>query len=169
MRAAGVAFEGPFPGLSNKEWKMTSMSRIAALAASAFALAGCATLGSTAATEREAASLARYEAAAGEPVGSFRFFRIDGYTALGDHAVAVWTGARQAYLLTVEDPCPELRWSLSIGVTSSMSRVYADFDRVQTRDGSCRIRSIRPIDVAALRESEKAARQAPVEVVERES
>ena len=137
---------------------MTSMFRITALAASAFALAGCSSLGSTAATDR-----------AGEPVGSFRFFRIDGYTSLGDHAVVVWTGARQAYLLTVEEPCPELRWSLSIGVTSSMSRVYADFDRVQTRDGSCRIRSIRPIDVAALRESEKAARQAKVEVVERES
>ncbi|WP_397572013.1 DUF6491 family protein [Silanimonas sp.] len=148
---------------------MISMLRIAALAAASLALAGCSSLGSTAATEREAASLARYEAAAGEPVGSFRFFRIDGYRVLGEHAVAVWTGPRQAYLVAVEEPCPGLRWSLAIGVTSSMSRVYADFDRVQTRDGSCRIRSIRPIDVAALRESEKAARQAPVEVVERES
>jgi|JI81BgreenRNA_FD_contig_111_172639_length_760_multi_2_in_0_out_0_1 hypothetical protein len=148
---------------------MMPMIRTLALPAAMLVSVGCATVGPTAATEREAASLARYEAAAGAPVASFRFFRIDGYTALGDHAVAVWTGARQAYLLTVAEPCPELRWSLSIGVTSSMSRVYADFDRVQTRDGSCRIRSIRPIDVAALRESEKAARQAPVEVVERES
>lgn len=132
------------------------------------ALAGCSTMGTTAATEREVASLARYEAAAGAPVASFRFFRIDGFNALGDSAVAVWTGPRQAYLLTVEEPCPALRWSLSIGVTSSLSRVYADFDRVQTRDGQCRIRSIRPIDVASLRESERAARQSPVDVVERE-
>jgi hypothetical protein len=148
---------------------MISMLRIAALAAASLALAGCSSLGSTAATEREAASLARYEAAAGEPVGSFRFFRIDGYRVLGEHAVAVWTGPRQAYLVAVEEPCPGLRWSLAIGVTSSMSRVYADFDRVQTRDGSCRIQSIRPIDVAVLRESEKTARQAPVEIVEREA
>ncbi len=148
---------------------MTSTFRMVVLAAASLAMAGCSSLGSVAANEREAASLARYESAAGEPVGSFRFFRIDGYTPLGDQAVAVWTGPRRAYLLTVEAPCPELRWSLSIGVSSSMNRVHADFDRVQTRDGSCRIRSIRPVDVAALRESEKAARQAPVEVVEREA
>lgn len=148
---------------------MISMFRLTALISVSLAVAGCSSLGSTAVTEREAASLARYEAAAGEPVGSFRFFRIDGYTVVGEHAVAVWTGPRQAYLLSVEEPCPGLRWSLSIGVSSSMSRVYADFDRVQTRDGSCRIRSIRPVDVATLRESEKAARQTPVEIVERES
>jgi hypothetical protein len=148
---------------------MPSMFRITALAAAVLALPGCSSLGSTAATERETASLARYEAAAGAPVGSFRFFRIDGYNVLGDSAVAVWTSPRQAYLVAVEEPCPGLRWSLSIGVTSSMSRVYADFDRVQTRDGSCRIRSIRPVDVAALRESERAARQAPVTIVERKS
>ena len=148
---------------------MNPIFRITALAAVSLAITGCSSLGSTTAAEREAASLARYEAAAGEAVPSFRFFRIDGFTTLGDHVVAVWAGPRQAYLLTVEEPCLELRWSVSIGVTSSLNSVYANFDRIQTRDGSCRIRSIRPIDVAALRESEKAARQAPVEVVERES
>lgn len=148
---------------------MTSTFRISALAVASLALAGCSSLGSTAATEREAASLARYQAAAGEPVGSFRFFRIDGYNVLGESAVSVWTSPRQAYLVAVEEPCPGLRWSLSIGLTSSMSRVYADFDRVQTRDGSCRIDSIRPVDVAALRDSERAARQAPVKIVEREA
>lgn len=137
--------------------------------AGALALVACAsTEDKSAAIEREAAVLARYEAAAGEPVASFRFFRIEGYTSLGDDRLALWTEGRKAYLLTVDEPCPELRWSLGISVTSSMSRVYADFDRVQTRDGSCRIRSIRPIDVAALRESEKAARQSTVGVLERE-
>ena len=148
---------------------MSWMFRFSVLAAASLAMAGCSSLGSTAATEREAASLARHEAAAGEPVASFRFFRIDGYNVLGENALAVWTGPRQAYLVAVEEPCHGLRWSLSIGVTSSMSRVYTDFDRVQTQDGSCRIRSIRPLDVAALRKSEKSARQAPVEVVEREA
>lgn len=148
---------------------MPSMFRVLAMAAAFLALAGCSSLDSKTATEREAASLARHEAAAGEPVNSFRFFRIDGYNVLGENALAVWTGPRQAYLLAVEEPCHGLRWSLSIGVTSSMSRVYTDFDRVQTQDGSCRIRSIRPLDVAALRDSEQAARQASVEIVEREA
>ena len=69
MRAAGVAFDGPFPGRSNKEQKMTSMFRITALAASVFALAGCSSLGSTAATEREAASREREGGATGEGRG----------------------------------------------------------------------------------------------------
>ncbi|WP_461059205.1 DUF6491 family protein [Silanimonas algicola] len=141
--------------------------RKALVATGALAMAGCSSLGSTDAPDRGAASLARHESAAGEPVASFGFFRIDGFTSLGDHAVAVWTGPRRIYLLTVDAPCPALRWSSSIGITSSTGRVYAGFDRIRTPDGNCRIRSIRPVDVAALRESERAARQAAVDVVDR--
>ncbi|MGL6291010.1 MAG: DUF6491 family protein [Silanimonas sp.] len=134
------------------------------LAATCGALAGCASKGSSAATEREAASLARYEAAAGEPTNSFRFFRLDGFTVLGENALAVWASPRQAWLLTVEEPCTELRWSLALNITSFSGRVFTRSDSVQ----GCRILTIRPVDVAVLRESEKAARS-EIKVQEREA
>ena len=133
---------------------MSPMTRLSAVAAAVLALVACSSTGSSASTERESASLARYEAAAGEPVDSFRFFRLDGFTVLGENALALWANPREAWLLTVDEPCTELRWSLALNVTSFSNRVHARSDSVQ----GCRIRSIRPIDVAALRESEKEAR-----------
>lgn len=130
----------------------------------ALAMVGCTTTGSATATEREAASLARYAEAAGDPVDSFRFFRLDGYTVLGENALAVWTGPRQAWLLTVDEPCSELRWSSALSMTSFSNRVYTRSDSVQ----GCRIRTIRPVDVAALRESETSAR-AEISTKERDS
>ena len=143
---------------------MSTTVRMMILAAACCAVAGCASKGSSAATEREAASLARYEAAAGEPANSFRFFRLDGFTVLGENALAVWSNPRQAWLLTVEEPCNDLRWSLALNITSFSGRVHTRTDSVQ----GCRILTIRPVDVAALRESEKAAR-GEIKVQEREA
>jgi hypothetical protein len=140
------------------------MNRILVVAVASGVLAACSSTGSTASTEREAASLARYEAAAGDAVGSFRFFRLDGFTVLGESAVAVWASPRQAWLLTLEEPCTELRWSLALNLTSFSNRVYTRTDSVQ----GCRILSIRPVDVAALRDSEKASR-AEIKVSQRET
>jgi hypothetical protein len=138
--------------------------RIAATMLLGALLAACATPGSA---EREAASLARFEAAAGEPVPSFRFFSLDGYTSLGERHVAVWTRPREAWLVQVDEPCFDLRWALGIGLTSNLGRVHARFDRVVVGSQRCRITEIRPIDVAALRESERAAR-ASITAQERE-
>jgi hypothetical protein len=121
-------------------------------------LSACATTGQSAAVQREAASLARYEAAAGEPVGSFRYFRLDTFVVLGDSELALWTNPRTAWLLTVDDSCPELRWSLAIGLDAGLNRVYRGTGAIRAGRDRCVIRSIRPIDVPALRESERAAR-----------
>lgn len=133
---------------------METLSRSLLVVAVALALAACTSTGGAA--SREAASLARYEAAAGETVDSFRFRRLDGFTVLGDDALAIWTSQREAWLLTVDEPCTELRWAIALKLTSFSNRVFARTDKVQ----GCRIRSIRPVDVAALRESEQAARGA---------
>lgn len=125
------------------------------------ATAGCATGDRMSASEREAASLARYEAASGEPVRSFRYFRIDHFVALGENALAVWTTQRTAWLLTVDSGCPELQWSMKIGIDAQLNRVYANSDAIVVGQGRCLVRSIREVDVAALRASEKASR-APV-------
>ena len=137
--------------------------RPSALMLLAAGLVACATPGPA---ERQAAALARYEAAAGEPVGSFRFFRARGFTVLGDEVLAVWTGPSEAWLLRVDAPCRELSWQPAIGLTSSLGRVSVRFDEVLAGRDRCRIREIRPVDGKALREAERAARGA-VQPVER--
>lgn len=126
----------------------------------AMLLAGCA---SSSITDGE--KLALYRANAGEPVDSFRFFgRLDGWAALGDSAVAVWTRPREAWLLELTGSCPDLPYSHSIAVTSSMGRVHARFDKVQPLGTPafgvpCHIREIRPLDVSAIREGERDLRE----------
>ncbi|WP_242108532.1 DUF6491 family protein [Luteimonas aquatica] len=131
----------------------------AALSAALPLLASCATTGLS-----DADKLALYKDHAGKPVSSFRYFgRIDGWTPLGDSAVAVWTKPNEAYLLSLYGPCNNLAFTPVIGVTSQMNQVYAKFDKVIARDrGSielpCRIDEIRPLDVKAIRQAEKSAR-----------
>lgn len=131
----------------------------------ALLLAACASKGPA---DREAAALARYEAAAGAPVDGFRFFRLQGFTVLGDQALAVWTGPGEAWLLRVDAPCSELRWAPAIGLSAHFGQVSARFDRVVAGRDRCRITEIRPIDTAALRQAERASRAA-VQVLQRES
>ncbi|MDQ1093835.1 hypothetical protein QE400_003248 [Xanthomonas sacchari] len=51
--------------------------------------------------------LALYRAHAGAPVRDFQYFnQLNGWTALGDSALAVWTRPNQAYLLEFAGPLP---------------------------------------------------------------
>ena len=131
----------------------------AALSAALPLLAACATTGMS-----DSEKLALYSSHAGKPVSSFHYFgRIDGWTPLGDSAVAVWTKPNQAYLLSLYGPCQNLEFTPVIGVTSQMNQVYAKFDKIIAHDrGSiempCRINEIRPLDVKAIKAAEKTAR-----------
>lgn len=142
---------------------------VAALAA-VLALAGCATGAKLSDQEK----LSLYDSHAGEPVNSFRFFgSLNGWTPLGDSALAVWTRPGEAWLLDLTGPCQDLRFTPAIGLTSNMSSVYARFDKVLVRSqGSisfpCHIAQIRPLDVKALRASENELRAARVEEREAE-
>ena len=125
-------------------------------------LAGCAT-GRLSTGER----LALYRAHAGAPQQDMRFTgRLNGWTELGETALAVWTRPGEAYLLELAGACPQLPYTPAIGLTSQGGRVSARFDQVRVRDAGpgiqmpCRIGSIRPLDVKALRVSEQALRQA---------
>jgi hypothetical protein len=123
-------------------------------------LAACATPGPR---EREAAALARYQAAAGEPVPRFQYFSLREWTPLGDSHLALWTRHREAWLLTVESPCNELPWAMQVGLdAASGNSVSARFDAIVVRGQRCRILEIRPVDVAKLKESEADARR-PIE------
>jgi hypothetical protein len=130
-------------------------------AAIALALAACASAG----TSEE--KLALYRAHALAPVQSFRYLsRIDGWTPLGDSAVAIWTRPHEAYLIEVDRPCADLDFAQAIGLTSQSGSVYARFDKVIPRTGAggvppipCQIRQIRPLDVKALKSAEKDIRR----------
>lgn len=124
-------------------------------------LAACASTGMS-----DSEKLALYQANAGEPVQSFRFFgRLNGWTALGDSAVAVWTRPQEAWLLDLSGPCPDLSYAHSIAITSNMNRVSVNFDKVRPVGGGhtmnipCHIHGIRPLDVSAIRETERDMRE----------
>lgn len=127
----------------------------------ALALSACATRMS------DDEKLALYRAHARPPVGSFHYFgRIDGWTPLGDSALAIWTRPNEAYLLEVDEPCPDLAFAFAIGLTSQMGTVYSRFDKVIPRTGAggiqpipCHIRQIRPLDVKAIKTAEKDIRR----------
>jgi hypothetical protein len=97
------------------------------------------------------------------------FGTLNGWTELGDSALAVWTRPSEAYLLELRGPCQDLPYATAIGLTSQMNRVSARFDKVLVRDPTggprmpCFINSIRKLDVKALRASEQELRQAQVQ------
>lgn len=144
---------------------MNATTLTTAALAAMLALAGCATTGKLG----EAEKLALYQAHAGEPVSSFSYFgSINGWTPLGDGALAVWTRPGEAWLLELQGSCMDLTSTPVIGLTSNMNRVHARFDKVMVRSpGSmnipCYIGQIRPLDVKALRTSEKELREARAE------
>jgi len=130
------------------------------------ALAGCATTGRLGSAEK----LELYRAHAGAPQKDMQFFgSLNGWTELGDSALAVWTRPSEAYLLELNGPCQDLSYATSIGLTSRMNRVSAPFDKVLVRDPTagprmpCFIKTIRKLDVKALRASEQELRQAQVQ------
>lgn len=130
--------------------------RVAAILAAAAVLAGCASQRLS-----DADRYALYAQHAGAEVDHFRYLgRINGWTPLGDSALAVWTRPGEAWLLDLSGPCQDLEYTPAIGLTSTMSRVSARFDRVLVRSRSsisipCHIRRIRPLDVAAIREAQR--------------
>ncbi len=128
-------------------------------------LGGCATAGKLSSNER----LALYRAHAGAPVNNFRYFgSFNGWTELGDSALAVWTKPSEAWLLSLSGPCLDLSYAPAISITNMMGQVSARFDRVVVLGSGpvgrvpCRIETIQPLDVKALRASEKELREAKV-------
>ncbi len=134
----------------------------------AFAASACA-------TDRisDADRLQMYRAHAGAPVPSFQYFgRLDGWTPLGDEALAVWTKPSEVYLLELNGRCVDLDFAQAISLTNQSGRVYSRFDKVLvlgsgTNQIPCWIKDIRPVDVKALRQAEKERREA--QTVERDA
>src|SRR3546814_6456471 len=114
----------------------------------------------------DADKLATYRAHAGAPVDSFRYFgSINGWTSLGDTAVAVWTRPSEAWLLELSGPCPDIAYAPMIGVTSQFNRVKPQFDKVIAQGGGttmrfpCRIEPLRPPAVTARAEERRVGKE----------
>ena len=91
------------------------------------------------------------------PVDEFHFWSFDHWQPLGATHVAVWVSINQAYMLTVEDGCPQLEWANDIGVTSQAPHVVSKrFDYVTFDHQRCHITQIQPIDYARMKADGKA-------------
>lgn len=136
---------------------------ISAALAGALALTGCASSGVKLSDPQR---LALYREHAGPPVDSFQYFgRIDGWTPLGDSALALWTKPNQAYLLELPGRCPDLNFAQAITVSNQMGRVHQRFDKVtvlgpQSIKMPCFIGRILPLDVKAIKQAQQDMRAA---------
>jgi hypothetical protein len=129
----------------------------------ALACAGCGSLSPRPPGPR----LVFYRAHAGVPVASFRSLgRLDRWESLGDGVLAVWTRPNEAWLLDLYGACPELEYSVAIGLTEHVGMVEAGSDEVRILNPSpahvgCTIRTIRPLDVEAIRSADRAVKDQP--------
>ena len=81
----------------------------------------------------------------------------------------VWTKPSQAYLLELFGPCTDLDYAPAISLSNSMGRVSSRFDSVRVLGGGsstmripCRIETIRPLDLKALKQAQQELREATV-------
>jgi uncharacterized protein DUF6491 len=119
----------------------TKLAVLTALAVLSIANAGA----QTRKTQQE--NLDRFEKYAGAPVDQFEFWSLYKWQLVGPEKVVIWPTINDAYLVTVESPCPGLEWAKSIGVTSKQSHMVSTrFDFVTYGKGRCEISEIRPID-----------------------
>ena len=119
------------------------------LAAACLAIA----LGAPAQTRKtQAENLDRYEKYLGDPIDEFQFWPpLYKWELVGPTKVVVWPTINEAYLITVNEPCPRLEWAKAIGVTSQQRHyVNRKFDYVTYGGDRCQIREIRPIDYRTM-------------------
>jgi len=119
-----------------------------------------ATTASAQTAETQDKALSAYLPYAGEPIDRFRFWDLQRWELVGDYKVVVWPRLNEAYLLTVDAPCQDLRWAQTIGLTSTANSVSRRFDSVVVGKDKCRINEIRPIDYRKYLADRKAAKVA---------
>lgn len=132
------------------------IATLSIVAATVLSAAACSTTPSASASERqakEAATLARYQAAAAAPVSSINYFGSPRWdTVDGSHIVYVVSPKHQ-YLMTLSGPCMD--WAIGayiIGVSSDMGRISTNFDKIYVSRGpACSIKQIQPLDTGKLK------------------
>ncbi len=119
--------------------------------------------------DREAEQRDRYHQYAGPAVDSFTYLgSYNGWTAIDEHELVVWTTNNDAYLITVESPCENMLFANRIGLTQTSHTVYQKFDFVKVGRWKCMIKSIQPVNYLQMRKdmrqkSAEAKAAAPAE------
>ena len=124
------------------------------LATALFFLAGLA-LAASASAERKTID---YEAYAGEPVKQISFFQLYNWQRSNDKEVVLWTKPSAAYYLTLEHTCDGLRSSrvvIEVGGVASVRGRLSTGDDLIVGSIQCRVASIRPIDLEAIKRDRK--------------
>ena len=98
---------------------------------------------------------AKYELYLGEPVKSFTALRHDSWQQISRTQLVLYTTINEAYMLTVDNNCPELPFAQTIGVTSTTNSI-STLDSVIVRGNRCLITQIQPIDVKRMKADRSA-------------
>lgn len=106
----------------------------------------------------EESAVQRYQNYAGAPVERFTAFRFTGWTALSRDKLVIWTGANEAWLLTVWNTCQDLQFAEGIRLKRTGSSVTRNDSVLVGRD-RCPISEIRPIDVRQMKADRAAERE----------
>lgn len=132
---------------------------LAATAGFAFALSACST--SAGYRDRENAELARFERHAGTPVEQINTYSgLDRWQSLAPDKLAIWVGVNRVFLLSLRAPCSGLEFQQALAISSTNNIIDRRFDKVQVDGLACFISEIRPVDYRALKQEERASRQA---------
>ena len=97
---------------------------------------------------------------ASEPKSSVPFARSYDFEPLGRHTLLLYESMNRAYLVEIEDFCPDLPTAMAIGVENKTLTLNAKFDALRIGGRSCQILQIRPVDVKAMKAAQKAEREA---------
>jgi hypothetical protein len=107
-------------------------------------------------SERELPARARYMPYTGPPMDSFTWMaRFDGWEALSDSELVIFTGGDTAYYLKVLAPCGTqgLPFAHVVGLTTSVGgTVISRLDAVRTQGMNCPIAEIRRLDYRRMRD-----------------
>jgi hypothetical protein len=157
--AEGRVLDSAEPAASSR--KVVIDRRYAMKRSLSFLLLVLAVLGATFAQaqtrETQQRNLERYLQFAGAPVEEFPFWSLYQWELVGPDKVVVWSTIKNAYLLTVTQPCARLEWARAIGVTSNQRHMVSrTFDFVTADGDRCKISEIRPIDYTGM---QKQARE----------
>jgi hypothetical protein len=138
------------------------MKTLTAFIFAAVLASGCATTGNGGIERTNGERLLdKYEPYVGEPVNSFTALRQDSWQPISRTQLVLWTSINDAYLLTVDNTCPELQFAQTVGVTSTTSSI-STLDSVLVRGHRCPIRQIQPIDIRRMK-ADRNAREAEEE------
>jgi hypothetical protein len=124
-------------------------------------MTGC---GATSGYESEQQRLERYRRYAGAPVDHIgSLYNSGGLTAIGPQDALFWADDRKPYLITINQPCENLRFADAIGLThnESSDSIYSRFDSLIVKGLKCTIAEIRPVDYERMKRDKRVTDTPP--------